>query len=99
MPGSTKDLLNESDFDDSKGKARITTYLDIDVLKAIKDDAKSLKVGYQTYLNQVLREMFIQEESDEPSQNSVTKNLVSEMKKVKRDISQIQAKLKLKKGA
>ena len=40
----------------SRGKTRITIYLDDDVLAAFRDRAEASGVGYQTLINQALRE-------------------------------------------
>ena len=39
-----------------RGKTRITIYLDDDVLEAFRDRAESEGRGYQTLINEVLRE-------------------------------------------
>jgi uncharacterized protein (DUF4415 family) len=39
-----------------KGKTRITIYLDNDVIDAFRDQADKTGRGYQTVINQVLRE-------------------------------------------
>ena len=43
---SSKSKLKASDLDDSQGKARITMYLDMDVLSVIREEAKAMKLGY-----------------------------------------------------
>lgn len=40
-------------------KVRVTTFLDEDVLKALKETAQSSGTRYQTLLNQLLREALI----------------------------------------
>ncbi|MBW2703513.1 MAG: BrnA antitoxin family protein [Deltaproteobacteria bacterium] len=40
----------------SKGKTRITLYLDDDILEAFRKRADQAGMGYQTMINQVLRE-------------------------------------------
>lgn len=42
-------------------KIRITTFLDSDVLEALKAHSKELGTGYQTYLNSFLREALLKE--------------------------------------
>ena len=42
-------------------KVRITTFLDSDVLEALKAQAKDLGTGYQTFLNSFLRESLLKE--------------------------------------
>jgi len=40
----------------SKGKSRITLYLDNDILEEFRKRADKAGIGYQTMINQVLRE-------------------------------------------
>lgn len=42
-------------------KMRVTTYIDLDVLEALKEQAKQMGMGYQTYLNSYLREKILKE--------------------------------------
>lgn len=42
-------------------KMRITTYIDLDVVEKLKEHAKELGTGYQTYLNSYLRESILNE--------------------------------------
>ncbi len=86
---SSKDKLSAKDLDDSQGKARVTMYLDMDVLNVIREEAKTLKLGYQTYINQVLREVFT---TDEIENKSVTKFLLKELEALKKDVSQLKKK-------
>lgn len=71
-------MRNEYDFSQSKpasevphlaklqaqgGKSRITMYLDDDVLAAFRRQAEEQGIGYQTAINQVLRNYLHQGES------------------------------------
>lgn len=49
----------------SETKIRITTFLDEDLLEKIKFEAALQNKKYQTYLNERLRELFMNEESVE----------------------------------
>lgn len=49
----------------SETKIRITTFLDEDLLEKIKSEAAVQNKKYQTYLNERLREVFMDEESVE----------------------------------
>ena len=40
-------------------KVRITTFIDSDILQALKAQGKELSVGYQTFLNTFLRETLL----------------------------------------
>ena len=42
----------------AKGKVRITTYLDSDLVELLKTRGESEKKGYQTVLNDLLRKQF-----------------------------------------
>ena len=48
---------------ESSGKSRITMYLDDDVLAAFRRQAEEQGIGYQTAINQVLRNYLHQGES------------------------------------
>jgi hypothetical protein len=54
-----KDLLSPDEFADHRVKMRITTMLDLDLLKALKTKAAELKMPYQTLLNEILRKTVI----------------------------------------
>ena len=86
---SLKDKITAKDLDDSKGKARLTMYLDIDVLNTIRTEAKCLKIGYQTYINQILREVFVNQEIEN---KSTTKYLLKEINKIKTELRKIKTK-------
>ena len=56
--------LPENEFDERHVKVRISMFVDSDVLAAIKAQAKRKgRIGYQTLINQKLREIFLQEET------------------------------------
>ncbi len=54
-------------------KIRITTFLDEDLLEKIKTEAKKQNKKYQSYLNERLRELFMDEESLESRLKRVEK--------------------------
>lgn len=58
-----KDILDEDEFTSDNVKVRITTYVDLDVLEALKAEAKNRKQKYQTILNQKLRESIFTEKN------------------------------------
>jgi len=60
---SKKNLLKEDDLKPENIKARITIYVDLDVLKKLKTMAAKQRVGYQTLLNQKLRSAVLDEHS------------------------------------
>ena len=86
---SLKNKITAKDVDDSQGKARVTMYVDLDVLHLIRDEAKVLKIGYQTYINQILREVFLTKEIEN---KSVTKFLVEELHGLKKDVEKLKKK-------
>jgi len=47
---------------DNSGKSRVTMYLDNDVLAAFRDRAEAQCKGYQTLINQALREYLLEGE-------------------------------------
>ncbi len=83
---SLKNKLSSKDVDDSRGKARVTMYLDMDVLTSIREEAKAMKLGYQTYINQILREVFTIHETEN---KSVTRFLLKEIEGLKREVSKL----------
>jgi uncharacterized protein (DUF4415 family) len=61
----------------SKGKVRITTYLDADVLELLKARGESENKGYQTVLNELLRKQFT---SEKPLEEIIRKVIREELK-------------------
>lgn len=92
---SSKSKLSKEDLEPSQGKGRVTMYVDLDVLKAVREEAKSLKLGYQTYINQILREYFINESSD--GKKVTTEDLLVELETLKKDVSKLKKKASGKK--
>lgn len=60
-----KDFESPQDWDKKEVKVRITTFLDEDLLETIKAEAAKQNKKYQSYLNERLREIFMNEESVE----------------------------------
>ena len=56
-----KDVLSKDEFISKNVKIRITTYIDLDVLEALKSEAQKTKEKYQTILNKKLREIIFDE--------------------------------------
>jgi len=54
-----KELLADEDFEPKNIKVRINTYIDLDVIDALKKEAKRNGEKYQTLLNQKLREIVL----------------------------------------
>jgi len=58
--------LAKDEFEVKNIKLRISMFLDLDVLDAVKKAAKKQgNIGYQTLINQKLRDVFLNEESVE----------------------------------
>jgi len=49
--------LDDDEFSAKNTKVRVTTFIDVDVVSELKKRATSLGIGYQTLLNQKLREV------------------------------------------
>lgn len=52
------DVLGPDEFDPKKAKERITIWLDEEVLDGFRKRAKAEGTGYQTLVNQALREAY-----------------------------------------
>ena len=62
---SKKSVLDHDEFDPKYVKILISTRLDESVLKAVKAAALERGIGYQTLINQVLKEWFIGDVEEE----------------------------------
>lgn len=60
---------------DQRGKTRITIYIDNDVLEAFRQEAETSGSGYQTMINQALRECLAKSRAplDEPTLRRVVR--------------------------
>ncbi len=72
--------IDASELDLKKAKAKLSMWVDGDVLEAIRNETETqtgAKKGYQTYLNKKLREVFLHEktEIDKEWADSVEKRL------------------------
>lgn len=61
-----------------KGKVRITTYLDSDLVELLKARGESEKKGYQTVLNDMLRKQFF---AEKPIEEVIRQVIREELKK------------------
>jgi uncharacterized protein (DUF4415 family) len=64
----------------SKGKSRITLYLDNDILEEFRKRADKAGIGYQTMINQVLRE-FLGKKKTPVDEATLRRILREELKK------------------
>lgn len=55
--------LDHDEFDPKYSKVRITTFIDLDVIESLKKKAKKQGRGYQTLLNEILREKVMGEKA------------------------------------
>lgn len=60
------------------GKTRITTYIDSDIMEALKTRGEVEHKGYQTVLNELLRKQF---ETEKPLEEVLRKVIREELKK------------------
>jgi uncharacterized protein (DUF4415 family) len=57
--------LDADEFDPKHCKVRVTMMIDEDIVKACRAEAAKRHVGYQTLINQKLREIYFDEKSVE----------------------------------
>ncbi len=57
--------LPEDAFNDRETKFRVTMFVDLDVLDAVRKRAKLRGLPYQTYINQLLRDSVLGSELDD----------------------------------
>ena len=57
--------VQKEDFKDRNIKVRVNTYIDLDIIKALKHEAEKKNKGYQTLLNERLREAVLSQENFE----------------------------------
>lgn len=69
--------LDDSYFDLKNHKARVTTFVDGDVLAWLRKESEKIGVGYQTLLNMKLRESMQGAQLDEAVLNAFKKLLSS----------------------
>lgn len=70
-----KDILTKDEFNSENIKVRITTYIDLDILEALKLEAKKTRQKYQTILNTKLRESIIKDKNIYSSLSSIEERL------------------------
>ncbi|MEK6705225.1 MAG: hypothetical protein AABZ06_05505 [Bdellovibrionota bacterium] len=57
--------IPDESFHTKKVKIRVTTFVDLDVLEELKRRAASENIGYQTFLNRILRQTIFEEKKIE----------------------------------
>lgn len=77
------DDIRDEDFEDRNIKIRVTTFVDLDVVKELKRQAKNQKSKYQTLLNKILRDYAFSKEKDTPITESRLRKIIREEMKRK----------------
>lgn len=72
---SEKDKLSSDEFEKKNVKIRITTFIDLDILEKLKEEAALSGKKYQTLLNEKLREFMIEEDSIKSKLSDMNKRL------------------------
>jgi predicted DNA binding CopG/RHH family protein len=72
---ASKSVLDSDEFDPKFTKVLISTRLDSEVLKAVKAAAKERGLGYQTLINQVLKDHFVGNSEEERIRRIVREEL------------------------
>lgn len=80
---SKEDKLSKDEFEKKNTKVRITTFIDIDVLEQLKEEAATTGKKYQTLLNEKLREIVLEEETIKSTLSDINKRLTKVEKRIK----------------
>ena len=80
---SKKDKLSEDEFEKKNTKVRITTFIDVDIVEKLKEEAAVSGKKYQTLLNEKLREMVLEEETIKSTLSDINKRLTKVEKRIK----------------
>ena len=80
---SKEDKLSMDEFEKKNTKVRITTFIDIDVLEQLKEEAATTGKKYQTLLNEKLREIVFEEETIKSTLSDINKRLTKVEKRIK----------------
>lgn len=76
------DRIHDNDLKPENIKARVTTYIDFDIVLELRKRAKKKKTKYQTLLNELLRGAVFPKEKDAPiTELRLRKILREELKK------------------
>jgi predicted DNA binding CopG/RHH family protein len=71
----SQDILTEDEFDPRHGKFRVTMFIDLDVLDEIRKRAADKRLPYQTFINQLLRELILGSDETEKIRQIVREEL------------------------
>jgi uncharacterized protein (DUF4415 family) len=80
---SENDKLSSDEFEKKNVKIRITTFIDLDILVKLKEEAALSGKKYQTLLNEKLREFMIEEDSIKSKLSDMNKRLSIVEKRIK----------------
>lgn len=80
---SKKDKISENEFDSKNVKIRITTFIDLDILEKLKEEASLSGKKYQTLLNDKLRQVLFDEEAIHSTLVDLDKRLKSVERRIK----------------
>jgi predicted DNA binding CopG/RHH family protein len=70
-----------SDEDFKQAKVRVTTFIDLDILKALKQEALVKKTKYQTLMNQLLHDAIFGKQIDARLRKEITEIVKKEIEK------------------
>ena len=87
-------ILEKEDLKSENIKARITTFLDLDLLDELKSQAKKEHTKYQTLLNSILREKLFGDQSLEQRIDELESKFINYAKETRTDIDDIFRQLK-----
>jgi uncharacterized protein (DUF4415 family) len=79
---SRKNHLSDDEFDSNKIKIRVTTFIDLDIIEKLKQEAKSTGKKYQTLLNEKLRQYVLEDETIQTTLTNLDKRLSLVEKKI-----------------
>ena len=80
---SKNDKLADNEFDKKNTKVRITTFIDIDLIEKLKEEAALSGKKYQTLLNEKLREILLEEETIKSTLSNINQRLTNVEKRLK----------------
>ena len=80
---SKNDKLSIDEFEKENTKVRITTFIDIDLLERLKEEATDAGKKYQTLLNEKLRETLFEEATIKSTLSDINKRLTNVEKRIK----------------
>ena len=80
---SKNDKLSIDEFEKKNTKVRITTFIDIDLLERLKEEATDAGKKYQTLLNEKLRETLFEEATIKSTLSDINKRLTNVEKRIK----------------